>query len=494
VVGLLVSARERFGDERGATFVLMSIVLVVLLGFSAIVVDLANGRQQKRLAQGSADAAALAAAQDLATYYTQTPAVRAARVTATVQDYARRNFDTQTSAWSGCSDPTPLAIYADAGDPSDHCISLDVTYTQVRVQLPTRNVATSFGRVLGKASLPVKAAATAQVSSPAGDRILPLGLPSAAGTGNLCVENSGNDVACAARTSGNFGDMQSPRLVLFKGLSDSDTLRVNFALGTDHVVVHYTTDPKICDGDVLSPCTDTNVGTSNVANYLDTGTGNTTNEPTDGLFSGFVAGGATFCGRLQRPDTTDTNVQQPMPNGSCTPGPPTRSELAGNSTVTINGRHIATYMFSAARAAFYGGVDPTAKPVWETGDPGTDPWATGDVMLDCYTRGFRLGSAAPSCAGVPSGLATPLFRANIVNDPRFGWIPVLETFPSGGSAAVKLIGYWACFLYRSYTTNTKLKAIDAWIFDPGLIESATNTSGPGLGQYAGGAAVIQLVR
>jgi Flp pilus assembly protein TadG len=489
--------QTRFADEHGATMVLFTIVLVVLLGFAAIVVDLANGRQQKRLAQNSVDAVVFAAAQDLATYYTSPVATRQAQVTATVKDYALRNFSTATAAWSGCTDPAPLDLWADTADATNHCISLDsATMTKVRVQLPTRNVPTSFGKVLGKTSLPVKAAATAQISSPAGDRVLPLGLSVGAGTGNLCVENSGNDTECSSRSSGNFGDLNSPRLVSYRGLSDSDTLRINFALGTDHVITKWTSDPKVCDGDLTNPCTLTNDGTTSIANYMNTATGNNTNEPTDGLFSGFTAASTFFCGRLQRPDTTDANVQNPMPGGSCVPGMPTRPELAGNNTVTINGRHVAYYMFPGVKSAFYGGgVVPTTQAVVDYGET-PDPYAVGDgndsAGLQCFVKNYRFGGATPSCAGVPGGMTAPLFKKEIVTDPRFGWIPILD-WPNGGSAAVKITGYWAVFMYRSYTTNTKLKAIDAWVFDPTLIEAGTNTSGPGLGSYSGGAAVVQLV-
>lgn len=52
--------------ERGATAVMVAILLVALLGFAALVVDVGNGFWEKRMLQNGADAAALAAAQDLA--------------------------------------------------------------------------------------------------------------------------------------------------------------------------------------------------------------------------------------------------------------------------------------------------------------------------------------------------------------------------------------------------------------------------------------------
>jgi hypothetical protein len=31
--------------------------------------------------------------------------------------------------------------------------------------------------------------------------------------------------------------------------------------------------------------------------------------------------------------------------------------------------------------------------------------------------------------------------------------------------------FWAVFIYRLYATSTKLKAVDAWVFEPALIET-----------------------
>ncbi len=52
--------------ERGATLVIVAIVIVVLLGMAALVVDLGNGWQSRRHLITATDAAALAAAQDFA--------------------------------------------------------------------------------------------------------------------------------------------------------------------------------------------------------------------------------------------------------------------------------------------------------------------------------------------------------------------------------------------------------------------------------------------
>jgi hypothetical protein len=70
---------------------------------------------------------------------------------------------------------------------------------------------------------------------------------------------------------------------------------------------------------------------------------------------------------------------------------------------------------------------------------------------------------------------------------------VLTGWPSGGSNAKPIDRYWGAYVYRVYTTNTHIKAVDAWVFDPHLIEAGTNTTGPAFG-YLGGPAVLTLVR
>jgi Flp pilus assembly protein TadG len=490
----MVRMISRARDEDGAVLVLMSIALTVLLGFSALVVDVGNAYQQRRLAQSSADAAALAAAQEL-TNLSLPASVRAANTVSAAKSYAQRNFATAPSAWSGCSDPSALAIVPDLSVNNNACISLDTTLTQVRVKLPPRTIHNAFAGVLNAPTTSVGASAVALVGSPAGDRILPLGITTAAGTGNLCIENSGNNTSCASRTAGNFGDLKSPRLVRFITSDDKTALFLNLAVGIDHPIQSYGSGAGVCDGDLVSPCATTNVGTSLIANHMNTGTGNNTNPVTEGVVtSGLVDGGTTsFCGRLERPDFTDANLNEPRPGNCVDPGEPTISVL----DTRVNGRHIAYWMTSAARSIFYPGANPGAQPVAPPGTPG--PYDIGDVGLRCYLQIYRFNGGndtypdptqCPTLVGTP---VQPIFDQGIINDPRFGWIPVLSSWPSGGSSAVPVVGYWGAFMYRTYATNTKLLAIDAWVFDPHLVKAGTNTSGPQMA-FQGGPANIQLLK
>lgn len=505
-------ATGREPDEGGFVVVLVAITVVVTLAFAAIAVDLGNARQQRRQAQNAVDGAALAAARELVDV-TQTPAAREAAAVNVAKAYATKTFGPLT--WTGCHDTAALALQPDAGN-DDTCVSIDATLTSVRVRLPVDRVSTSFGGVVGVPTLYVTAAATAAISTPGGNRVLPVAITTGTGTGNLCLENSGNNTGCASRSSGNFGDLQSPRLYRYLTGSASDALRIDYADGVDHPLsIHLPGDPAICDGDLTSPCGATNVGTSSIANYMNTTTGNATNEPGDGLVTGFSvatsdAGTVTFCGHLARPDTTPSNRHDPYPAGCDavgSPSHPTTSVLGHNVTA----RHVSYYLTPQARAVFY----PALAPTDPSGDPGlshpdysTAAFAagspSGDDNLDCFIRHYRfngpgsetLPTIGPGgqCSGLHSLPARPIFATNILADPRFGYIPVLHAWPPGGSQAEPADGYLPCFLYRMYTNGggTKLDAVDGWVFDPALLPSGTDTSTGSL-PFEGGPAVISLL-
>lgn len=152
------SARRR--DESGAVAVLVAGLSLVLFGIAALVVDLGLARDTRRLAQNAADSAALAAANNL---YLTGVANPAAAITAAKQ-YAAENFGTSESDWVGCTDPgRPAGFTALSGQTP--CISFSGTPapTEVRVVVPTRNVKTPLGALMGVEGLDIGAVAQAAV-------------------------------------------------------------------------------------------------------------------------------------------------------------------------------------------------------------------------------------------------------------------------------------------------------------------------------------------
>jgi Flp pilus assembly protein TadG len=164
-------------DERGVIAVMFAILLVVLLGIVALVVDLGNARQERRAAQASADAAALAGGEAIESDQT----VRTngtflwSTVVTQVKNYAKANDNIPLSAWVGCSDANVLAYRPDVANnnscisatassfpaPSASSVGANVMY--LRVRLPSSTVKSYFAKAVGNGDLTVGASSTAKV-------------------------------------------------------------------------------------------------------------------------------------------------------------------------------------------------------------------------------------------------------------------------------------------------------------------------------------------
>jgi hypothetical protein len=134
--------------------VLTAFAMIAVLAIVAIVVDIGYAKQYRRMSQNSADAAALAAAQDL-----DGTAAKTTTAVATAKTWAHKNDEHVTAAsWSGCRDPKALPYRP---DPNNTCISFSANYLTIRVQLPTVVQPVFFGGAVGSKGLKVNAAATA---------------------------------------------------------------------------------------------------------------------------------------------------------------------------------------------------------------------------------------------------------------------------------------------------------------------------------------------
>lgn len=153
------SRAKRFGlrrKERGATVVLVSLSMVVLLGMAAISVDFAVASDQRNTVQNAADAAALAVANDCALKKTGC-------ATSTAQYYAQQTAGATANVQTSKGTVVKPPAYADG------------TVT-VRV---SKNVERSFARIFGEATGTVSSQATASWKSMPlrGANLIPMGLP-----------------------------------------------------------------------------------------------------------------------------------------------------------------------------------------------------------------------------------------------------------------------------------------------------------------------------
>ena len=140
--------RQRSRSERGQAFALMIIALIALLGTAALVMDVGFAWYAKRQVQASADAAALAGAQEL-------PDITAA--TTMAQDYATKNTPKNLANFA-VNITTRCSATAVSGNwcgPGKAYQANTIAVTE------TGSTPTWFARVLGLSKFDVKGVATA---------------------------------------------------------------------------------------------------------------------------------------------------------------------------------------------------------------------------------------------------------------------------------------------------------------------------------------------
>lgn len=198
-------------EDRGASAVLVALVMVVLMGFAAIAVDIGFGFNERRVDQTAVDASALGGSLEMVITNQPNP------IQAAVDHIylkADQNLDRTIplSDWLNCSDPGALFYTSD--DPlfntvnASPCISFSSNFNTVRVRVPGQDVPTIFGRFLGADSIEVSALAEAERNIDwGGGGDFPSGIFSGTNAGDvLCIKTgpSGHQ-SCGDPSTGNFG-------------------------------------------------------------------------------------------------------------------------------------------------------------------------------------------------------------------------------------------------------------------------------------------------
>ena len=197
-------------EEDGAITPLVALLLIILVGFCALVLDFGMIYANRRNLQNAADAAALAGARELETQLL------------TVGTYAGPGPAAQALVWSGQNGvPNPGATCTPDFKPT-------VTYNQPNATRPnswqvstSRLVRLNFGPVLGISTMCVTANAVAVVTSGSEAKLFPFGIYSNAGvspfakpgTSQTCDPNQWSTnpycfvlkEGASGSTSGNFG-------------------------------------------------------------------------------------------------------------------------------------------------------------------------------------------------------------------------------------------------------------------------------------------------
>ncbi len=482
-------------DERGTVIVLVTLVVVVLVGSAAFVVDLGRTREVRRQLQNAADAAALGAAQEL-------PNLVAAEAKA--KELVLANAPDGSFDWSSSTKCHPgdrnTAVFTVAS--TTPCIWFNQSYTRIHVQVPDQTEATIFGSVLGTDSLSTKASADARVVPAGMASIQPFGLYAGFDTGVACLKTSSggkNNVICSGPIDGNFnmldiymyGNDAMPTTARCSG-QESDRLQNNIALGADHMFSIYS----VAAGEKLDNC-----GVYG-PNTLKTKTGNFISAFDAGLLHGTGMDGGKPARMMQVTEDEDGTIWQ------------TAGTIAGKK--------------------------PDNKPLWEFIGKGSDKFGadSGDIPVSCRRASFTTaikasqvlantqlqtcfddydngtGCSGAVCDDVVFGLDTfdepgpPVTLYDIQLTPRFAYVPVfLEANPpTGTSSNVHIAKFQAVFLQTLYggcnanscsvnfepgpwntssanqgAANTNIEALSAFVFAakmlPGNLASEPNQVG-----------------
>ncbi len=449
---------RRETDERGAVLVFTVMVLVVMLGMSALVVDLGYARSQRRQVQTAADAAVLAGAQQLP---------NRTNAEADAKTYALNNLAGGNLNWAGCTD-TPLAVAS-----TTQCISFNTSFTRMRVRTPVQTYSTVFAKIFGDGSTQTRTLAEARIVNPTESGLLPFNMFSGFGAGEACLDSGGAGGAvepCTGPTSGNFGFLDfhlygNEDLGTTASCSNggqNQRLDDNIAMGADHV---YTPHPTGTGSGADDDCV--TAGPNRVAQ----GTGN------GAAFDAGMRSGGSFSdgdpARLRRGNYPKVSVGgyqlDNKPLWEFIPSAANAGVPASCQRATFDARVIGTPPVGVSRQVWLHRA--LSQCFFEYACGRVDAWAGNIVGQPAAAwnncAGARAGAILAPCNG--SACTAALFTANSATEapldlydiqlsPRFVYVPQVwasnVSCPGGsGSYCYYIKQFRAVFLQRLVGNN-----------------------------------------
>jgi Flp pilus assembly protein TadG len=249
---------KRPWSEQGASLILTSLALVLLMGMAALAVDLGIAFNERRQDQSAADVGSLAAAQfarpissaQCAAY----SGIQLARCNGAMEAMAVANatLDSPSLAdWATASECLGLPAGYTVS-PITNCVAFNANLQRAWVKVPNIEVGTVFARVMGFAQVVTNADAIAITGNALSGNLLPFLTPSIVGTSSYdCLKTGPNPnwgVCEDLPATGNFGS--GDYFVYGNELIDSITqcfggtnsrLVYNIANGVDHPLgIHPT--------------------------------------------------------------------------------------------------------------------------------------------------------------------------------------------------------------------------------------------------------------
>jgi hypothetical protein len=483
---MLSGVRRSRHDERGAVLIMTALMLVVLLGISALVVDLGYAYEMRRQAQNSADAAALGAAQDLPTLDT---------AESTAKSLSQTNLPHGSFPWSTCADTSPLGVTAS----DTPCISYDPSFTRIRVRLPEQSFPTFFGRVIGVNSTHTFTTATARVVGAGFASIEPFALFSGFTAGIACLKQgpSGHRIAtCDDPSSGNFNLLDitqygNATLGTPQRCGNSfqrDRVIDNIAIGADHMFTIYN-GTELDDGCGQPGPNTIPPRTGNDISAFDTGL-------VHGAASDTSDGGGARLKRGQYPKANVLGTQlDNKPLWEFIPEP------------------------TAEQPKLLNVPDSCQRPVFDAlvaSTPVSQQQAALQAALEQCMTDYENGRYTGVVFGAmtnPFGKPVPIDLYDIQLSPRFAYVPQFAQAvpPNGSSSNLNISAFRAIFIEDVYagcsngcsvdfspgpwntgslgSSNQNATAMTAWVFPPAMLPVGLQGNPAAIGQNT----YVQLV-
>ncbi len=452
--------------QRGASAILIAASMLVLMGFAAIAVDGGMAIDERRQEQGGVDAGVLSAGMSAQAVPVQSGCsgtgltLAACNGAVVALEIINQNADTPY-AMSAFDNPTLCGNAAfpaefrttgggiissvnDGGTPRTlECIRWTDNLDKVHAILPITQVATTFGRLLGRVSIDVNAHAEAEAEIKHPGQVIPFVVgPTGAGADLGCLFEPPSGIAslpCNGPTAGNFGYMK-PYLygdTTFGTPTDcssvgQDGISASLAKGADHIYALNPSVPGIANDRDHCP------NKNQAIDQIDVRTGGTSNPVEVGAIAGiFGTEGRLLC---KDGDSTEPNWFDPL--------------LSSAACANVNNNHPET-------------LDST--PLWDFIDPGASSESAGACNGSISNRtGMTMCLAAWRAWGVHT---IPLFTMDLATSPRFAWVPRVNIDPdSGGSGFYTIEDFLPVYLQTMYL-QCNAGGCDV-AFDPGQPSSS----------------------
>ncbi len=417
---------DRFRRDRGATAVLVAISMLLLLGISAIAVDLGSGWNERRQDQTASDLGAVAGALS----FGSKPAI-VAQVLATSRDNLDTTYtDAEWEAlWEGCTDPdrpvdfSPLPEPAAWGSGTLDCISLSPSF--LRVRTPVQKTLSFFAQTMGIPFLSTDADTVVTVLPTGNSVLLPFAVRADTPAGHICLDTGPGGTSlppCDGPEKGSFGNIAPVQFgnpftgtqpECDKQASANNMVPDAIAMGIDHILWKYPPASWTDTGWLKSNNTGKNeVKNSSVNMDLCSVVGGTA-VPSDGVP---IDGGVIDTGNSTKADVTEglisTTAFVDGGKGRLLRSTNTVAVKDGNSTLQLDNTPLWSHLLADSGTVAYDDVYAPASCNPTTVDAGT-PEQKSDKMHSCL-RDYENG-----------GYSGQIFGVSILDTPRFGVAPQL---------------------------------------------------------------------